>query len=89
MTVTDPMEFVWRAAAINVRHDAIMTEVERVCALPATEAAIRRLDDLAVEQELLVANMREIRLEQIAWQLGEHPDQLAAQVARPWWRFWG
>lgn len=88
MTVTDPMEFVYRAQAINVRNGELMTEVERASAGPPTAATIARLDDLAAEQNLLVANMREIRLEQIQWQLGEHPDQLAAK-ARPWWRCWG
>lgn len=89
MTVTDPMEFVWRAEAVRVRIDEIASEARQVNLSLATPRDVAKLHALNDESTLLLRNLYEIRHEQIQWQLGEHPDQLAAKAARPWWRFWG
>lgn len=89
MTVTDPMEFALRAEAVNVRIDEIVAESRRINLSLITPADVAKLEALNAEADLLLANIHAIRHEQIAWQLGEHPDQQTTKARRPWWRFWG
>ncbi len=74
----DPLEFVRRAEAMQLRHDEVIAKVRRLSESatkaiaegdpPRAERAIARMDDLKAESDLILTNIRNLRLEQIACQ---------------------
>jgi hypothetical protein len=82
MTDIDPMSFVRRAEAVGVR----MSEVHDRCNRAVDRGDLEAAEAARVEAELLVANLREIRLEQLEAENNGYRDPNAPR--RRWWQFW-
>jgi hypothetical protein len=78
--MNNPLDFVVRAQAIKVRMDGLVDQARRA----AERGDVEGTEAAKAEAELLLDNLREVRLEQLAGLLEPIPEP----KPRRWWQFW-